>query len=441
MQWPVVSALDLPAEIHAATASRSAFGARHEAAVAAILFAYPVVLLIWRGASNILFAVLVVYSLALLYSGRRHWQPWDRDTLSFALAMALPTAAVAFSQWSHMAFNIKPYDSALTTLLCVPVYLMLRRTGPGKISVLQYAFPAAAIAACAYLALFGNYVEGRLTSSFLNSIHLGDLALVLGVLSLASIRLAHEDSAAEIAIKFAGFLAGAYLSLLSQSRGGWIALPVIAIVWVFYSRFKHKGAALAIAGPAIAALCVASYLWIDIVHQRTGAVFADLSSYQAGHLDTSIGLRLQIWKAAFHLIGENPWFGVGPDGFARWMAPLVSSGLITPEAGNLGRAEVHNEILLRTVNMGIFGLISILSVYIVPVVIFARARTSASAVARRAGLMGLCHMACFITFGLTVEILNLKMTLVFFALILTVLLALTKNVHLEAESRSEVPVV
>lgn len=425
-----------------------AFGTHHETAVAAILFAYPVLLLIWRGASNILFAILVLYSLALLYSARRQAQPWDRDTLLFALAMGLPTAAIALSQLSHMAFNIKPYDSALTTLLCVPVYLMLRHVNPGKICVLQYAFPLAAIAAFLYLNLYGIYTTGRLTSSFLNSIHLGDLALALGVLSLLSANLTRRDGAGVIVLKLAGFVAGAYISLRTESRGGWIALPVAAMVWAAYSHSKYRRAAAALIVPVIVVLCMASYMWIDIVQQRTDAVFTDLSSYQAGHKDTSVGLRLQIWKAAFHLIGQNLWFGVGPDEFGRWMAPLVSSGLITPEAGNLGRAEVHNEILLRTVNLGVFGLISIMSIYVVPAVFFARARSSASPVARGAGLLGLCHLACFITFGLTVEILNLKMTLVFFSLILTVLLALATNVHLEEESdsmikvgKAEVPVV
>ena len=436
----MVNAVVSPPEVKPVNLAELRFGVRHETVIAAILFAYPVALLIWRGASNILFAVLVLYSLVLLYDGRRQSQPWDRDTSWFALAMALPTAAVVFSQWSHMAFSIKPYDSALTTLLCIPVYLMLRRIDPGKICVLQYAVPAGAIAACAYLALFGIYVTGRLSSSFLNSIHLGDLALAMGVLSLLSVNLTRTDGAGVAALKLAGFLAGAYLSLRSESRGGWIALPVIAMVWVSYSRFKFKAVAIALAVPVIASLCMASYLWIDIVHQRTDAVFADLSSYHMGNKDTSVGLRLQIWKAAFHLIGENPWFGVGPGGFARWMAPVVSSGLITPEAGNLGRAEVHNEILLRTVNMGVFGLISILALYTVPALILMRARNSPSPVARAAGLMGLCHLVCFITFGLTAEILNLKMTLVFFCLILTVLLALATNFHLTSHAgASQVP--
>ena len=124
MRWPAASSVAASSNFRSASslAAKIELGTRHEIVVAAILFAYPVLLLIWRGASNILFAFLALYSLGLLYGTRRQAKVrlWDRDTLLFAVAMGLPTAAIALSQLSHVAFNIKPYDSALTMLLCVP---------------------------------------------------------------------------------------------------------------------------------------------------------------------------------------------------------------------------------------------------------------------------------------------------------------------------------
>ena len=46
-------------------------------------------------------------------------------------------------------------------------------------------------------------------------------------------------------------------------------------------------------------------------------------------------MRLQLWKAAFHLIAENPILGVGAEGFARSMDALSASGFITPVAAEL----------------------------------------------------------------------------------------------------------
>ena len=97
--------------------------------------------------------------------------------------------------------------------------------------------------------------------------------------------------------------------------------------------------------------------------------------------------------------------------------------MLTPTAAVLGRGEVHNEILAKTVNLGIFGLLSILSVFAVPLIIFIRSARSSFAQARTAAYMGICLVTGFFIFGLSVEIFNLKMTAAFYSLTVAVLLA------------------
>ena len=166
-----------------------------------------------------------------------------------------------------------------------------------------------------------------------------------------------------------------------------------------------------------------AYLFVDPIHQRLWMIYSDLTLFTSGNVDTSIGVRLQLWKAAFHLIAENPFLGVGADGFGQAMDALSASGFITPDAAGLGKGEVHNEILAQTVRFGIFGLCSILAIYFVPFYLFLRAAKSGTHQQNGAAMMGMCVTLGFFVFGLTVETFDLKMTAAFYSLTVAVLLA------------------
>ena len=111
------------------------------------------------------------------------------------------------------------------------------------------------------------------------------------------------------------------------------------------------------------------------------------------------------------------------------MASMADAGKITSIAAELGRGEVHNDILKKTADMGMFGLIAILAVYLVPFNLFRKASKSDSMRIKRAGLMGMVFVSAFMVFGLTAEVLNLSMTIAFYSFTVAVLLAYCYNIH------------
>jgi O-antigen ligase len=165
------------------------------------------------------------------------------------------------------------------------------------------------------------------------------------------------------------------------------------------------------------------YELVGIIQDRMDLIYHDLADFQLGNKDTSIGIRLQLWQTACYLFAAHPVFGVGPGGFAQMMTPLSNSDMLTPIAASYGRGEVHNELLAKASQLGIFGLISIVSVYVIPLVIFIRATRSRISHERSAAFMGICLVTGFFIFGLTVEIFNLKMTVAFYSLTVAALLA------------------
>jgi len=240
--------------------------------------------------------------------------------------------------------------------------------------------------------------------------------------------------------KILGLVAGSYISVVSSARGGWIAIPVFVFVFIYFRTNGKLFNKLLLAMLLIGMLGLLGYFFIEPIHQRLWMIYSDLSQFSGGHADTSIGIRLQLWYAAFHLMAQNPVFGVGAAGFARAMDGLSASGLITPVAAGYGKGEVHNEILAHTVRFGIFGLASILAVYFVPFVIFLRAARSKIHQQNVAAMMGMCVTLGFFVFGLTVETFDLKMTAAFYSLTVAVLVAIATHDAYSTPNQPPVPV-
>ncbi|MFA6920260.1 MAG: O-antigen ligase [Gallionella sp.] len=395
-----------------------------ERILAIILFCYPVLLLIVKGGMNALFFLSLAISLIALFKQPR--QPMnDGNTIAVTITLSSAMLALFLSQLYHGDFGLRHYDSASRLLLAIPIYLALRNADIRTLSWLQYGLPIGAISALlTILSMRGHYFyDGRASTAFLHPIYFGDLALMLGFLSLFSINWLKQDSKAIIALKTFGWIAGIYVSILSQSRGGWIAIPILLAVWLIFQNKKRGIVRLTYAFPLLLITLIASYFFVDLVQQRIDRIFIDLAAFSQGHADTSVGQRLQLWKAALYLYGQNPVFGLGPDGFANSMEALYRSGFITEEAAQLGRGEVHSQMLANLAELGIPGLLSILSIYFVPLFIFVKSTKSGSNIKRTAGMMGVCLTLGFFIFGLTVETFNIKMLVSFYSLTLVVLLA------------------
>jgi len=393
----------------------------------AILLCYPALLFLVRGGMNGALFLLTILALFLLISRKAYKNRLDKADQYFSIAMASGLIAILLSQLYHHDIIARYFDSDSRFLLAIPVLLALRHINIKILSIMQYAFPLGAIAALVVVLVINPDVRADASTSFMNHIHLGDMALLLGFLSLFSVNWTGRDHLVVKLLKISGLVAGLSVSVLSSARGGWIAIPVFVFVFVYFrttGRLLNKFLMVML---SIGVVGLLGYFFIEPIHQRLWMIYSDLSNFSGGHEDTSIGIRLQLWNAAIHLIAANPVFGVGAAGFARAMDGLSATGMITTVAAGLGKGEVHNEILAHTVRFGIFGLASILAVYFVPFAIFLRAVQSKIRQQNVAAMMGMCVTLGFFVFGLTVETFDLKMTAAFYSLTVAVLLAISTH--------------
>ena len=403
-------------------------GAAETFLIFAALLLYPLLALSVRHVVGASFLILVLVSLGFLWRNRMNSSlVWDYRAIAFGIAMALPTAAVLLHQIFTLDFNERPYDETLRFLFAVPVFLMLRAARINISALAGYAFTLGALITLIIASVYSGFSEGmRLQSYFLNTIHFGNLALILGTVSLLSIHPSRSVPKLLVLLQVAGFIAGLYLSIRTQSRGGWIAVPVLLLIWMHYNIKGLKGSQLLGGTLLIGVLCTGAYLGVDSIQGRMNEMVQDLQAFFNNDKDTSVGMRLQIWAASLRIFLDHPLFGVGDAGYREQVSRFVDSGVISTKAAEFALAEVHQQILSYAVKYGLMGLLSMLAVFLVPLVLFIRSARSIRARQRDAAVLGIGVVTAFFIFGLTVEIFNLKMTVTFYTMTVAVLLAAAK---------------
>lgn len=408
--------------------SADADGGNAVAAVTAGLA--PLLFLTVKGWTNALF--LVLFLLALYDICRRpalYWPLWrDRRIGWLTAALASAFVAILASQTLRWDFQAQPYDAPLRPLGGIAVLLYLTARRANFLKIFQWTCPLAVLLCAAGLLVgpdpFAKW-GGRLSNYFVDPLSLGQYMLLLGVLSAFMINLVEKDGPIAIVLKLAALVAGLWVSVLTESRSGWLAIPVLFVVWLFAVARIRNVMVIASGTAALALACVLAYLVLQPVHMRVDAALIDYRDYFSGSLrDTSGGLRLSLLRASWHLFLSQPLYGYGDNG----TPPLLTIPAIRPFYTDLLQYALthngaHNELFQNMVRSGIFGVISTLMMFGVPFVLFWRAAGSHIKEASAAGVIGLGYIAGVFCFGLSTETFALKYLATFYALMIAALAA------------------
>ncbi|WP_333843192.1 O-antigen ligase family protein [Pelomicrobium sp.] len=394
----------------------------------ASLALFPIFFLTVRGWVNGFLFFLFLLSLTYY---RDYLPPWratklDVQSLSVITALASPFLAILISQALRGDFMAKPYDGPLRMLLAIPLFLLLREKKIDFVKLLQYACPISLLLAVGSTILFPFRSGERLATYFVDPITFGNYSLVLGFMSLFSIHLLERDSKFVVGLKFLGFLAGVYLSIGSQSRSGWLAAPVLLVIWLITRReLLRPRARLAVVGVAIASALL-FYSALSPVHQRINDAIQNVETWATGkNPNTSVGYRLTMWRMALVLFLDQPLYGYGDEGYLHLLDthPEIVS-FATPEARLVMHTGPHNELLASMLRAGIFGLTSTLLVFFVPAFLFSKNLRSPLPSARGASLLGLCFViGLFLSGFFGEQVLYLKFLASFYGMMIASLCA------------------
>lgn len=380
----------------------------------------------WTNAS-----LLVLFLLALhgtfqrpeLY--RALWADKRMRWLGAALGSAF--AATVLSQ--ALRLNIQPsdYDAPSRPLAGVLILLHLTARKVNFIRIFQWTCPLSVLVCAVELWLNPAPVAswGRWSTYFVDPLTFGQYTMLLGFLSLFMINLFERDGPAAVLLKAAGFIVGVWLSIGSESRSGWVALPVLFAIWLI-AIVRIRDAKLLVAGfAALAVGCLLAFIFVPVVHMRIDAALSDYTEYfGGGDRDTSGGTRLSLARAAWHLFLMQPLHGYGDHALPPLQSiPLIKSYYTSQLEYALVHHGTHNEMLQNMLRSGIFGAISTALMFGVPLVVFWSAARSQVRDAYAAGVVGLGYIAAVFCFSLSTETFNLKYLASFYALMIAALAA------------------
>lgn len=211
--------------------------------------------------------------------------------------------------------------------------------------------------------VFLNWPVQRDTGYLSDAINRGNMGMLFGLMAMVSFFAIPNKLWRSLAIL--GFISGITLSIISGSRGGWLALLIstFTLTFLFYRFGKKAEFKSFVFIQFFLVVCVVVF-WKDLpIQGRVEQVFIDINNYLDGNPYSSVGYRLELWKASYHAFLEKPFLGWGWTNFEIAKQFVFNNGDIAPirEFGH-----PHNQYFLFLVEVGLIGLLSLLAFMLWP---------------------------------------------------------------------------
>jgi O-antigen ligase len=271
----------------------------------------------------------------------------------------------ASSLFAILADSYYGYSSSqLRAFISLSVYLCIFPTQLNSKINLRVLTVLGAVTSIIYLLIqmlvYNNY--GRMWS--INPIPYTTFVASIAIISIYF--LLHSNTFKQRLLWLVTFLATLAPLLFSQARGLWLALTIAILLLVIKVIINNKKSIFLLI-VLIAIIAIPSYSMSEKLIQRFEETKIEMQEISSGNLETSIGMRLQMWKAAFYLSTESPLIGLG-DTHIAYKKELAEQGIITPLV--IGYSHYHNQFLNALVKYGVIGLSLLLCSIFLPVYYF-----------------------------------------------------------------------
>jgi O-antigen ligase len=216
-----------------------------------------------------------------------------------------------------------------------------------------------------FISIFANCVYFCLivgTSRWAGVINPIPYASIAGLLALLSIHAALSTKNTKTKLLFGGFSILPVISLaLTESRGVWLAFAcALLVLFLNKFRFTFKKFILLLLLSSVASMLSGSF-----IKQRIEQTRYEFEQIQEGNMNTSIGLRLQMWQAAVKLAEGNWLLGLGNEHFEK-LELLYKQRKITKALYDYHPPHYHNQFIDSVVKSGLIGLAFLLLLLILP---------------------------------------------------------------------------
>ncbi|MDH4396732.1 MAG: O-antigen ligase family protein [Limnobacter sp.] len=256
--------------------------------------------------------------------------------------------------------------------------------------------------------------DQRYATYFVDPNSLGIAGFVQGaVLGLALIQngLWADDSksfrlpvAAWVSLLALGTASGWAVSVMSGTRGVWLALIPLFFVLITVSKRPLSVLGISLIFSAILVLLASQSTFLQ---KRYDDAVRDVDLWMhTAQKDTPVGIRLSIYQSLYQLASEKPWLGMHPQERDQKFQTLPS---LSPVAKyTLMESGAHNQYLEKQILNGLPGSFLALMLYLLPLLYFWRVwRKAESDHLKFACSLGVVVCLCYLVSGLSL-VLTLK---------------------------------
>jgi O-antigen ligase len=324
---------------------------------------------------------------------------------------------VSFFYWPATSGGQMRLEDDLKFLLLLPLYFLLRRfhldlkiMRPifvilclllGSVAILQYIL----------LVYFNiNYTyQGIRVSGGVHPMRYAVFVLI-AVSFLINILLVQKSietkTKTKIIISLSAIL-GVVACILTQTRGVWLAIPVLIFMYLafLYSKGRKRVVFQSLAG-ALFVMILAYQL--DFVQERISTTFQNVELYKNGTGSSSVGTRFDMYNFSLDQINQRPIWGYGLNAFEEISKEYrANGGFEKGVSWELGvRRTPHNEFIQALIERGLIGLVITVLLFAIPGYIFFMAAISKSEEKTYLGLSGLSMLLVFFVAGQSGTIFN-----------------------------------
>ena len=374
-------------------------------------------------------AILIITSRSLNSKVNEQDTFWIQLLL---LMFTLPLFSVMLSSALRGEWIWANFDSASRFFIAAPIFYVVFRNKIRPTHQWQYLIPIGLILTLISTAFLPGYYgvinlfdDSRLAIYFVDPLTLGYLSLTLGMLSFFSINMYSKNRWFVIILKIIGVAVGFYISLKTQSRTGWLAIPLALFLLLWLHGPKNKILSTFIALIISVVLTISIYQASPTVQNRVHDALVDLKNYKLYQVnsESSIGERISFVRMGFHYYKLSPLYGWGLQGYMvhandpELVVFASESTRASPGRGSL----FHSEFTTNAVAYGLLGIIYTLLIFFAPLTLCIR--QWARGVNPRLCAFGVVYLLCEIVSGLSTEIFGLKFAASFHAVFLACLCA------------------
>jgi len=372
-----------------------------------------------KGVFGILASICLILALLILMMDAKSVSNFFNQKYSLLIVFALLAIVLSIfiGQTTRGRYILDAYDGPSRLIFALPILIAIYKLKIDFGKILSLNLPLALLVILIYAKSGTHNYGDRLTTYYLDPIFWGNFSIIIGFMCLASTE--ETDSIMMKLYKLSGLSLGATMSILSQSRAGWVAAVALIVIWLFVNRKQLTLKKLALYSLLTVGALITLYLTVNIFQSRIDTAILEIMNWSnKTQTESSTGYRLTMWKMTAYLFSLSPWVGYGEYTTLPVLGDTYIQSFADAESiKTIQCCGPHNEIAAQILKSGLLGITALLATYFLPAYIFARSKAHQS---KSIGII-LC-MGIFIC-GFGTEMLSLKISYTFYALLLAGLLA------------------